>query len=78
MSNRSGSVIVTFPVLGLLGILFVALKLTGAITWSWWWVTCPFWFPSAVILVIGLLATVVLGLIHLIKACRPKRYLRRV
>ena len=30
-------------VLGLLGVLFVALKLIGIINWSWWWVTLPFW-----------------------------------
>ena len=28
---------------GLLGILFIALKLTGYIDWSWWWVTAPLW-----------------------------------
>ena len=27
----------------LLGILFVGLKLTNFIGWSWWWVTLPFW-----------------------------------
>lgn len=32
-------------VLGLLGVLFVGLKLTGYIAWSWWWVTLPFWGP---------------------------------
>ncbi len=30
-------------VFGLLGVLFVGLKLTGFIDWSWWWVTAPFW-----------------------------------
>lgn len=30
-------------VLGLLGIVFVVLKLTGVIAWSWFWVTAPFW-----------------------------------
>jgi hypothetical protein len=30
-------------VFGLLGVLFVGLKLTGFITWSWWYVTMPFW-----------------------------------
>ena len=29
--------------IGLLGVLFVGLKLTGYIDWSWWWVTAPFW-----------------------------------
>lgn len=26
-------------------ILFVILKLTGAIDWPWWQVTAPFWVP---------------------------------
>jgi len=37
-SNNSGS-----NTLGILGIVFVVLKLTGVIAWSWWWVTAPFW-----------------------------------
>lgn len=37
-------------VLGLLGVLFVGLKLTGFIAWSWWWVTAPFWGPLALVL----------------------------
>jgi hypothetical protein len=36
---------------GLLGLIFVVLKLTGVINWSWWWVTLPFWGGA----VIGLL-----------------------
>lgn len=34
----------------LLGLLFVGLKLTGQIDWSWFWVTAPFWIPLAIIL----------------------------
>ena len=41
--------------LGLLGILFVGLKLTGYIDWSWWYVTMPFWGALALFLVIGAL-----------------------
>lgn len=26
-------------------ILFITLKLTGVIDWSWWWVLAPFWIP---------------------------------
>jgi hypothetical protein len=33
-------------------IVFLILKLTGAITWSWWWVTSPLWIPFAVIIII--------------------------
>jgi len=38
--------------LGLLGIAFVVLKLTGVINWSWWLVTLPFWGGFAVALLI--------------------------
>jgi hypothetical protein len=36
--------------LTLLGILFVGLKLTNYITWSWWWVLLPFYGPAALAL----------------------------
>ena len=29
----------------LLTTLFVGLKLTGNIDWSWWWVLSPVWVP---------------------------------
>jgi len=35
-----------FP--GLLAIAFIVLKLTGYITWSWWWVTSPLWIPIVI------------------------------
>lgn len=35
-------------VFGLLGVLFVALKLLNIIDWSWWWVTAPFWGGLAI------------------------------
>ncbi len=34
---------------GVLGLIFVTLKLTGVIKWSWWWVTLPFWGGFALI-----------------------------
>lgn len=34
---------------GLLGLLFIGLKLGGAIGWSWWWVLAPFWGPIALV-----------------------------
>jgi small Trp-rich protein len=41
-SKSSGGV----GVLGLLGLLFITLKLIGVsevATWSWWWVLSPYW-----------------------------------
>jgi hypothetical protein len=32
-------------------IIFLILKLTGSITWSWLWVTCPLWIGVALFLV---------------------------
>jgi hypothetical protein len=29
----------------ILFIVFLILKLTGTIDWSWWWVTAPLWIP---------------------------------
>ena len=36
---------------GLLGVVFIVLKLCGVIGWSWWWVTAPFWIPLALVAV---------------------------
>lgn len=41
---------------GLLTIVFIALKLTGYIAWSWWWVLSPLWLPVAIGLTIAVLA----------------------
>jgi hypothetical protein len=37
---------------GLLAVLFIGLKLTGAIAWSWWWVLSPLWIGLASVLLI--------------------------
>jgi len=33
-------------------IVFLILKLTNTIDWSWWWVTSPLWIPVALGIVI--------------------------
>lgn len=43
MASDNSSSSSGIEVLSLLGVLFVTLKLTGYIDWSWWWVTIPFW-----------------------------------
>ena len=35
---------------GLLTIVFITLKLTHVIAWSWWWVLSPLWLPTVVAL----------------------------
>lgn len=39
----------------LLGILFIALKLTNVINWPWWVVLAPIWGPIALVVVIALI-----------------------
>ena len=52
-----------FGFLGLLQILFIGLKLTGYLTWSWFWVLFPaiivFLFVGS-ILIIGILCWIIL------------------
>jgi len=31
-------------------LIFITLKLTGHITWSWWWVFAPVWMPLVIAL----------------------------
>lgn len=40
-NNSSGGI----GICGVLGIVFIVLKLVGVINWSWVWVLCPFWLP---------------------------------
>ncbi len=74
MSSKSNSVNVGGGLGSLLTALFVYLKLTNQIDWSWWWVTAPTWIPAAIVL--SLIAVV--GLVFLVAtALGGKPYLRR-
>lgn len=53
--------------LGALTILFIALKLTHVIDWSWWWVLAPLWIPVAVVLGIIVIVVIVMLIVKIIK-----------
>lgn len=59
MSDKSSSSSSGIGFAGLLTVLFIGLKLTGYIDWSWWWVLSPLWisfgFVIAVLAVAGLI-----------------------
>jgi hypothetical protein len=40
----------------ILFLIFMVLKLTNYIDWSWWWVTAPLWIPIIILGVVGLIA----------------------
>lgn len=50
-SNSSG-----VGLAGLTFLVFLVLKLTHVIDWSWWWVTAPLWIPFGLVV-----AVVVIG-----------------
>lgn len=43
------------PLIQNLLILFIVLKLTDNIEWSWWWVLSPLWIPFSILFVITFL-----------------------
>lgn len=47
-------------------IVFLVLKLTGNINWSWWWVTSPLWIPLT-------LGVVIMGIVGLIAVWLNKK-----
>ena len=47
----------TLGFLDILTIVFIVLKLTHYIDWSWWWVLSPIWIPLARIVLVVVLAT---------------------
>lgn len=38
--------------IGMLTIVFITLKLTEYIDWSWWWVLSPTWVPFTLFMVL--------------------------
>ena len=48
--NNSG-----FGFFSLLQVLFIGLKLTGYINWTWLWVMSPMWLPVVAVVGIALL-----------------------
>lgn len=45
----------------ILFVVFLILKLTNFIDWSWWWVTAPLWIPVAFIMIMVVIAIMTVG-----------------
>ncbi len=71
MSNTSSSSSGGIGFVGLLTIVFITLKLTGYITWSWWWVLSPIWIGA--LFVISILAIFLLLALIAATASTPRR-----
>ena len=57
---------------GVLAIVFIVLKLTGTITWSWWWVLSPLWIPIGIFLAIIFIGAIIALVTALIIALTKK------
>lgn len=51
-------------ILTLILVIFIILKLTHIVSWSWWWVISPIWLPFIIIFVPATLKLIV-GLIKI-------------
>lgn len=49
----------------ILFVVFLILKLTGNIDWSWWWVTSPLWIPIAIVIAFIILGIIVTAIIEI-------------
>lgn len=52
---------------GFLTLLFIGLKLTGYIDWSWWLVLLPFYGPIGIALLVILICFVIAGIAYLVR-----------
>jgi len=48
-------------------LLFIGLKLTGYIEWSWWWVLAPMWGPITFALIVMIIYLTTGGTINELK-----------
>jgi hypothetical protein len=60
MANKTSSNGIGFGTV--LFLVFLVLKLTGNIDWSWWWVTSPLWIP----LTLGVVIISIIGVVMIL------------
>lgn len=54
-SSSSGGI----DVFGLMGVMFIGLKIAGVISWPWVWVLAPFWGPLTLVVVLASIVGVI-------------------
>jgi len=63
MSSKNTSSSIGFS--GMLTVLFIGLKLTDNIEWSWWWVLSPVWISILIVLLVLVVILIVAVLVGL-------------
>ena len=72
-NEKSVTVMGGIGFLDALFLVFLVLKLTKVIDWSWWWITAPLWGQVALLIVILVVVTIVLAVIKIIDRISDKR-----
>jgi len=72
MNQNAKQLILTPIIPHYLTLLFITLKLTKVIDWSWWWVMSPMWILFGFILMIILAISVFLGTIVVVNVLIEK------
>lgn len=44
----------------ILTLIFLVLKLTGNIDWSWWWIFSPIWITAVLFLIFGIIMAIII------------------
>ena len=70
MENNQTSSGLSFT--SVLFIVFLILKLTNTIDWSWWWVTCPLWAGVGILAIVFLIMGIPVLLVSFLK--RKNKY----
>lgn len=52
--------------------IFLVLKLTNLINWSWIWITAPLWIPLAIVAIIVIIVLICAGILKLIEKSEEK------
>lgn len=72
-SNNQTSSSGGIGVFGLMGVMFIGLKLTGYVTWPWLWVLAPFWIPFAIVFGVLCACSIVVGVAQAIEESKNAR-----
>ena len=65
MSDKKNQTVVYHGIgfTGLLTIVFIVLKLTHYINWSWWWVLSPLWIEAGIAILACLICILIIILL---------------
>jgi hypothetical protein len=62
---HTANTVVSFPFVSILTIVFIVLKLTNVIDWSWWWVLSPLWIGALFVITVFVIIFIIAVLLEM-------------